>query len=361
MRNIFTTIFILTSVFVLFFAVQVNAQAVEGCAWSFMKDENYCSDESGGNIPTTDESCAGDPPSDESACCCTAAGWLKINSQYDNNGNKIGTINNEPEKPREIIMPNLSVSIPGLTKFSKVSCDEKNPDCAIPWIAEYIGAIFEYSMLAIAILAVIVMMIGGVIWLTAGANSSRISQAKDFIKNGLLGTVLALCSYMALFLINPDLTILPPINISYIRYEDYDPETVDPAFDRYEAPKNNKKYPNVDKKNPKCDDCVVTTLTTKNNKNINKDLNALLLKVRSTVGWRVTEAFPPSSPHQSNCHYNGNCVDVGIWPGAKTCANWITLMADFRKAGLNVYNETKCGPDNHNTKYGTGPHMHVSH
>ncbi len=229
MKNILTTIFILTSVFVLFFAVQVNAQAVEGCAWSFMKDANYCSDESGGNIPTADESsCAGDPPSDESACCCTTAGWLKINSQYDNNGNKIGTTSNEPAKPREIIMSNLSVSIPGLTKFSKVVCDEKNPTCSIPWIAEYIGAIFEYSMLAVGILGVIVMMIGGIIWLSAGASSSRISQAKDFIKNGLLGTVLALCSYLALFLINPNLTILPPINVSYLELIDVE-DTSEPV------------------------------------------------------------------------------------------------------------------------------------
>ncbi len=229
MRKKVITIFIITSVFVLFFAVQAKATAVEGCAWSFMKDKDYCSDESGGNIPTTDESCAGDPLPGKPACCCTTAGWLKINSQYDNNGNKIGTVNNEPKKPRKVILPTLSVSIPEFPKFSTIKCDEGNSDCSIPWIAEYIGAFFKYSILAITILAVVVLMMGGAMWLTAAGNSQRVSEAKTWVINSLGGLILSLGSFLLLNTINPDLTTLKSINVKYIKLIDLPEILIDPV------------------------------------------------------------------------------------------------------------------------------------
>ena len=135
--------------------------------------------------------------------------------------------NNQTTQATSIIAPILSVYIPGFTKFSDVTCDSTSPNCSIPWIAEYIGAIFKYSMLIVGILAVIVMIIGGVIWLTAGGSQGRISEGKDFVKNGVLGAVIALCSYMAMFIINPNLTILPPINVGYINKIDVEELTPD--------------------------------------------------------------------------------------------------------------------------------------
>jgi hypothetical protein len=119
-------------------------------------------------------------------------------------------------KPSKPIPPQLQVSIPGFGKFSDVTCDDPETPCAFPWIGEYIGAIYDYGIGIVGILSVIVMMIGGVIRLTAGGNHSQISQGNTYIKSSILGVVFTLCSYMILFIVNPNLTILKPINVSYI-------------------------------------------------------------------------------------------------------------------------------------------------
>ncbi len=127
---------------------------------------------------------------------------------------------NKIKEPIKIVPPVLSVSIPGFGKFSEVKCDDKNPDCAIPWMAEYLSAIFEYSIKIIGILAIIVIMLGGIIWLTAAGSKERLGQAMNFIKGGILGIVIALCSWALLFILNPNLVILKSININYIENED---------------------------------------------------------------------------------------------------------------------------------------------
>jgi hypothetical protein len=118
--------------------------------------------------------------------------------------------------PSEIIPPTLSVAIPGFGKFSDVNCSDTSTPCKIPWLSEYIKALYNYSLIIIGVLAVIVMMIGGVIWLTAGGNHERVGEAMNLIKSGILGTVFIACSYTLLFLINPNLTILSPVKISYL-------------------------------------------------------------------------------------------------------------------------------------------------
>lgn len=125
------------------------------------------------------------------------------------------------EKPKPIV-PELSVSIPGFGKFSDVKCDDQTVSCQIPWIAEYIKAIYNYGLLIIGVLSVIVMMIGGVMRITAAGNKQQISHANSFISGSILGATIAICSYMILFLANPNLVIWSPVNISYIDREDLD-------------------------------------------------------------------------------------------------------------------------------------------
>lgn len=115
-------------------------------------------------------------------------------------------------------LPVLSVSIPGFTNFSAIPTDPTAP-CGSNWLAEYIKALYKYSIIVIGILAVIVMMIGGIMWLTAGGNKERISEAMKLIKGGIMGIIIALCSYALLFILNPNLTVLSPINVKYVANE----------------------------------------------------------------------------------------------------------------------------------------------
>lgn len=271
----------------------------------------------------------------------------------------------EDKGPSEIVPPQLSVSIPGFSGFSKVTCDDSTTQCGIPWIAEYIQGIYTYSLLIIGILSVIVLMIGGVLRIMAAGNRQQISKANSLIGGSILGATIAICSYLILFLVNPNLLIFKPIGVTYLQKIDL--EVLDKVSDVVDAPTDNEKYPSVSIYDPSkekpsnvsgCDDCVVTSLTTKNNKNINKNLNAKLLQVRSNYGWRITEAYPPSSKHQSKCHYNGRCVDIAIYPPTTNCQMVRKFIEEVQATGLVVFNEY-VGCDGSQTQYGSGGHLHV--
>ena len=80
-------------------------------------------------------------------------------------------------------------------------------------IGEYIAAFYQYFIGAIAILAVVMIMWGGFLWLTAAGNTSQIGVAKTRIGGALIGLVLALSSYLLLNTINPKLVKFEPLEI----------------------------------------------------------------------------------------------------------------------------------------------------
>jgi hypothetical protein len=75
-------------------------------------------------------------------------------------------------------------------------------------IADYVKAIYNYAIGAVGILAAVVLMIGGVMWITAGGDSGKISEARNMIFASLTGLVLALTSYLILSQISPALVNL---------------------------------------------------------------------------------------------------------------------------------------------------------
>ncbi len=72
-------------------------------------------------------------------------------------------------------------------------------------IANYIKSIYNYLLAIAGLLAAIVLMASGIIWLTAAGNSEKISQAKAWMVGSLTGLVLMLSSYLILSTINPGL------------------------------------------------------------------------------------------------------------------------------------------------------------
>ncbi|MFH1823010.1 MAG: pilin, partial [Patescibacteria group bacterium] len=79
------------------------------------------------------------------------------------------------------------------------------PDGSTAAIGEYIKAIYKYAVGVVGILAAVVLMFGGVLWLTAGGNPERIGNAKSWISASLTGLILAFLSYAILATINPAL------------------------------------------------------------------------------------------------------------------------------------------------------------
>ncbi|NQV88952.1 MAG: hypothetical protein HQ488_01360 [Parcubacteria group bacterium] len=72
---------------------------------------------------------------------------------------------------------------------------------------EYIGVMYRWMVSSAVLLAVIMLMIGGIRY-TLGAASDQIAAAKKMMSNALIGLVLLLCTYMILFTVNPDLVSL---------------------------------------------------------------------------------------------------------------------------------------------------------
>lgn len=78
-------------------------------------------------------------------------------------------------------------------------------------LAKYISAVYSYSVGIVAILATVIMMYAGFLWVTSAGNSERVGNAKSWISAALSGLVLVLASYMILNTVNPDLVNLKKI------------------------------------------------------------------------------------------------------------------------------------------------------
>jgi hypothetical protein len=116
--------------------------------------------------------------------------------------------------------PDIEIKFPTNVFQHEVKCNDNKDGtktCSVPWMADYVIAIYKYAVGAIGILAVVVMMLGGIIWITAGGSPSRVGEAKAWITASLTGLLLVMCSYTILYLINPGLVNLKPIEIKTIK------------------------------------------------------------------------------------------------------------------------------------------------
>jgi hypothetical protein len=79
-------------------------------------------------------------------------------------------------------------------------------------IGNLIKAIYNYALGIVGILATLVMMYGGVLYITAAGNASKMDNAKQWIFSSLTGLVLALSSYTLLYIVNPNLLTMTSID-----------------------------------------------------------------------------------------------------------------------------------------------------
>lgn len=129
---------------------------------------------------------------------------------------------------------NFEVKIPGLERLSDpVPCPDDPTKYCVKWLGEYTIGLYQYALGIIGILAAVVVMIGGVIWLLAGGNSAKIGDAKKWINGSIAGVIIALTSYAILYQINPSLTIFNPIKITKIKPGEVPYEAVGDACKNY--------------------------------------------------------------------------------------------------------------------------------
>ncbi|MCD4693891.1 pilin [bacterium] len=80
-------------------------------------------------------------------------------------------------------------------------------------IREMIVDLVKIFLTFLAIIFLILIIWGGYQWMVAGGNSEKVEQAKDTIKNGVIGMIIIMCAYSITHFILDD--ILNIINDNY--------------------------------------------------------------------------------------------------------------------------------------------------
>lgn len=152
------------------------------------------------------EKCSGNKLVAYQICCCT------------NPIESAGTTASQKKENTEALftIPDFQVKIPGMNKLATITC-ELGKECNIPWIGQYIAGIYNYAIAIAGILAALVLMAGGVLWLVSAGDASRITQAKELIIGSVSGLIILVASYVLLIQINPDLVNLKSISITSIK------------------------------------------------------------------------------------------------------------------------------------------------
>ncbi|NQU77221.1 hypothetical protein HQ544_00835 [Candidatus Falkowbacteria bacterium] len=83
-------------------------------------------------------------------------------------------------------------------------------------LVDYIVTFFTWGVRAIAVIAIIMIMIAGISWMTAVGNAARIDEAKAKIRNSIAGLLLLLGSVFLFSFISPKLTNLNTLNIQMV-------------------------------------------------------------------------------------------------------------------------------------------------
>lgn len=76
-------------------------------------------------------------------------------------------------------------------------------------LPEYILSVYKYTMIVVVPLAIIMIIIGGIFWISAAGNPEKIKKAKGYIFNAFIGLGLALFSYIFLSLVGITTLQLP--------------------------------------------------------------------------------------------------------------------------------------------------------
>ncbi len=92
----------------------------------------------------------------------------------------------------------------------------ENGTLKVDLLNRYIKSLYDYLIIIAGILAAVVMMGGGVLWLTSGGNENRVTQAKDLIFGSVVGLILVFSSYLILNMVNPDLLNFDSLKIKMV-------------------------------------------------------------------------------------------------------------------------------------------------
>ena len=119
--------------------------------------------------------------------------------------------------------PTPKIRIPGLSftdltvngKLSKDSSGDVYLD--IPFIGEFIRAVYNYLILIIGVICVIRIIVGGILYATPDTSGESKSTALKMIGHAIVGLFLGVSSYTILYLFNPELVEFKNLRVFFAR------------------------------------------------------------------------------------------------------------------------------------------------
>jgi|GEM_PF-2740698 len=209
--------------------------------------------------------------------------------------------------------------------------------------ATYLPGIIKLVIGIAGALAVIMIMIGGIQYITSATGMGK-SDGKEKLYDAVIGLLLVIGAYTILYTVNP--------NLVQLNFASLVPDTSGTALitsggfsynsDGSVTPcANCNPYQQTDfPQKPAGQACQGTVCS------VNTQLGSELLKLAKNFGstnWWVTEMYPPLDPtHVSSCHNDGTCVDAALKVSNPSPALVGAFLQNIQNAGMTSFIYEAC-------------------
>src|SRR5688572_26177107 len=124
------------------------------------------------------------------------------------------------EEPEEAaftpITPQLGVPIPG---FTPAEPTREGSIVRVAFLAGYINAVYRYLTGIILVVAIVMCVYGGFLYLIGSAGVGDIKRGKQIITDAIMGMIITLAAYSLLNTVNPATTQLKTLELGYVAGE----------------------------------------------------------------------------------------------------------------------------------------------
>src|SRR5688572_5068899 len=178
-------------------------------------------------------------PSGESCGRPTGIGQDVCTATTTSSGTSASTGETPEEAPFVPITPQLGVPIPG----GNLSAPTRESGIVrVAFLAEYINAAYRYLSTIALVIAIVMCVYGGFLYLGASAGVGQIARGKKIITDAIIGMLIILSAYGILSLVNPQTVNLKVLELAFVQplsdeeMEILEGELADPAIAEGTAP-----------------------------------------------------------------------------------------------------------------------------
>ncbi|MDD4289974.1 MAG: pilin [Patescibacteria group bacterium] len=203
------------------------------------------------------------------------------------------------------------------------------------------NVLYSYLLSLSGIVAVIILILAGFQWVTAGGNQNKIGQAKERIKNAITGLILLACSHLILYTVNPELVRIKVLDVDPLSGENI--ESIKPVNNGLDPTYYNERYaadPHHESEGQQPPIAVLTCLENNPDKtcipweqynNNSEEWDCEIGKCDNDTDMCCGKRSPCSS--RFNCSIRANCGEIAFGycdgGGSKICCK-------KQKSGLNI-------------------------